>query len=96
MKLKDGTNFRMNKTAKKKWLSALRSGEYKQSVGSLGRNSKRCVLGVAVAEGLTKSVFGCYTDSVFLPREAQKAVGMLNDVKHWPLKKIADWIEENL
>lgn len=96
MKLSNGKIFRMNKARKKRWLAALRSKEYKQNFGSLGREYHRCVLGVAVNEGMAKAKFGSYVDKRFLPTEAQKAVGQLNDIKHWSLRKIADWIEENL
>ena len=54
----------MNKDIKKKWVDALRSGEYKQGKGQL-RNSKGefCCLGVlcdlAVKEGIVKELAEC-------------------------------------
>jgi hypothetical protein len=48
--------IRLKKSAKKKWVAALRSGEYKQGIGYLKRNDRYCCLGVArEVLGLRKS-----------------------------------------
>lgn len=96
MILKDGTKYRMNRKEKKQWISALRSGKYRQKFGSIGTKCNRCALGVAVAEGLTKPVFGIRLPVDFLPYEVQKVIGIMNDRDHKRFSTIAKWIEENL
>ena len=48
----------MNKHIKKKWIEALRSGEYEQGTRHLSKDNKYCCLGVlcelAVKEGVVK------------------------------------------
>lgn len=43
-----------NKENIRKWVTALRSGEYEQGTGSLNENGKKCCLGVACEVMLTE------------------------------------------
>lgn len=87
--------FKLSKKIKITWLSKLRDGSYKKCVGSIGTGNQRCALGILVAEGFTKPIFGCYLPSAFMPRSVQKQIGMMSD-QGKSFKKIAKWIEENL
>jgi hypothetical protein len=89
------SKFKLPKEIKRVWLTKLRDGSYKKCIGSIGRGNKRCALGILVAEGFTKPIFGCYLPSEFMPRDVQKQIGTLSDDGK-SFKKIADWVEENL
>ena len=74
----------MNKEIKKKWLTGLRSGKYRQGSGSLNNKNRFCCLGVlcdlAEQEGIVVSTtktelygrraYGTYTD--YLPDVVMK------------------------
>ena len=69
----------MNEEIKALWLTALRSGDYKQGKGALNKNGKFCCLGVlcdlAVKAGVTGEVHGArFTEEVRygLPTEVQR------------------------
>lgn len=96
MKLSNGKEYKMNPDFKKIWIKALLSGKYIQCKGHTGYGSRRCALGVAAAEKLTKVVFGAYVPRKFLHPEAAKIVGLMNDKGRNNFEKIAAWIEENL
>lgn len=95
MILSNGEEYKMNPDHKKIWVEALLSGKYTKIKGTTGYGNRRCALGVAAAEKLTKVVFGAYVPHKFLHPEASKAVGLMND-KGSSFKKIAEWIKENL
>ncbi len=93
----------LSKKDKKKWLKALRSGEYRQGQRKLIHITSRgninyCCLGVACAIGIAKhspsiSDGELCTDE-FIP-EHQLKLATMND-SGLSFKKIADYIEENL
>lgn len=64
----------MNKRVKKKWLEALRGGEYKQGRGELEKDGKYCCLGVLTdlyckAKRVKKKVKERLLDDVIPPKE---------------------------
>lgn len=74
--------------ARKAWVEALRSGEYKQGKGFLTIDGKYCCLGVAcelaVADGVPVTVQKGFTTvydgtSVLLPESVQKWLGLSVD-----------------
>ena len=86
---------------KKKWVNALRSGEYKQGDCSLFRNGKYCCLGVAsVILGWDKKGDGYK----FLPDLIQyggasgfgSRLVQMNDSHEKTFNQIADFIDKNL
>jgi hypothetical protein len=90
----------MNPELKKKWVKALRSGEYKQGRGYLANKGKYCCLGVLAVAclGVSKEdAFGVaylWHDSE-LPMDVQRALAKLND-ERVPFEVIAGFIQENL
>jgi hypothetical protein len=76
----------MNPEIKKKWIEALRSGEYKQGKGYLNQGDNYCCLGVlcdiAVKSGLDVNVDTAYGVTHFdgrngaLPRKVQDWAGL--------------------
>jgi hypothetical protein len=102
----------MNKTIKKKWVAALRSGKYKQGTGRLYQEKKNafCCLGVLCrVEGMSlKSIRRRYLlpDEVIQTTEVDKisqdVLSRMNDglgEQHTgkkTFKTIANWIQRHL
>ena len=101
----------MDAGLKEKWLVALRSGEYKQAVGTLKLASRNgyCCLGVLaevaglkpnenVIEGvLTVGVaYNRIRDVAALPSVSTDRLIRMNDIEQVPFSEIADWVEANL
>ncbi|WP_086846945.1 hypothetical protein [Amycolatopsis kentuckyensis] len=76
----------MNPGIKRRWVEALRSGDYRQGTGQLSRDDKFCCLGVlcdvAVKSGVTVSTktddrsTGYDNSFVFLPPRVQEWAGL--------------------
>lgn len=97
---------------RKKWVTALRSGKYKQGSRMLYKDTDNsfCCLGVAACElGIKlKDVCGGYLIGHLNPKIANVAVRLglnlrehdrlinMNDIDQKDFNQIADWIEENL
>lgn len=93
---------------KKKWVAALRSGEYKQGKGTLYRenNDTHCCLGVACRiAGMENDTIAAldyipirYNIPDFLigEEEIPLTLSSMNDEKVLPFTEIADWIEKHL
>lgn len=102
-------DFKIDKKFFKKWVKALRSGEFKQGIKRLKSRATGgfCCLGVAcVVKGrTTKKAFKTYTRSGssleseewagnwLLPKQEQEVLASLNDGKRFSFKKIANHIE---
>lgn len=87
----------MTKLQKKKWISALRSGKYKQSKGQLKSGDGYCCLGVAN----TVCRLGNHSDdaalsSDFLPSHIQSKLIAFNDAHNMPFDLIAGFIQHNI
>ncbi len=95
---------------RRKWIAALRSGEFKQCHGMLFKDGGFCCLGVGC-----KVVLGEVPDETHPPREFWNAVGLkgesasfdtsikdcenlvdLNDIARLPFPEIADILEANM
>lgn len=96
--------FKLDPIVKAKWVTALRSGRYRQGQGFLNCGGKYCCLGVAVEEGLTKPhqvdktmASAWFVDHKFLPDGHQRILATFND-GHRPksFKWIAAVIEKYL
>lgn len=96
----------MKKAVKEAWLSALRSGEYKQHCGSLCNTfgsdrlmtaNKFCCIGVI---GSLKKLNVCathdVTDAVGLNIFQTDRLIAMNDIDKKSFPEIADWIEANI
>lgn len=101
----------MNKWTKRKWIKALKSGEYGKGKGNLGRGDEYCCLGVFVCEMAPE--FGVWKDGRlvvngsggYLPDDlatmyglgyyTQRSLGRLNDDSA-SFTPVIDWIEANL
>ena len=95
----------MNQKIKKKWVDALRSGNYLQGMGWLAYEGQYSCLGVLCDVMCT---FACYYEGFIdaLPHFVMKRAGLNKDVEHmlyyandvagYSFSEIADWIEENL
>lgn len=83
--------LRMNKDIKKKWVEALRSGDYKQTRLRLQDKGGYCCLGVLHLVTETPLDY----ESVYaMLSEGQAAKCMnLNDNERWNFKQIAEYIE---
>lgn len=93
----------MNKKDKKKWVKALRSGEYRQGQGQLinitsAGNVNYCCLGVACSIGITKPLKSGeeVVKKSFLSLVDQRQLVVMNDEQRMSFKQIADYIEKNL
>lgn len=96
----------MNKTIKKKWLKALRSGEYKQGRVNLYWNGRYCCLGVlrkieyprSKSSSADAGVYltGKHLESFGLTHEQQLFLSQMNDRDLKSFKQIANWIDKNL
>ncbi len=112
MKNKKVVYPKLPKVLKRKWIAALRSGDYKQTIGTLveqdGNNGyKYCCLGVACKVAWSKPLLSDILGQGTIPArveitpilkkgEAMDRLIDLNDTKKWSFKKIATWIEKNL
>jgi hypothetical protein len=93
----------MKAALKRKWIAALRSGDYKQTCGELYNKSAQahCCLGVLYhcATGKNDLVRGTLAPitlkRVGLLSEHQDFLADKND-GGWGFKRIANWIEKNL
>lgn len=103
-------DVRLPKAFKKKWIAALRSGKYSQSVGYLEDSDGYCCLGVACRIQHPKmKLYGDFINDfnfkrlrdVNVPKilkgniDLPKILSEMNDNGH-SFEEIADWIEENL
>ena len=94
----------MDPAIKKKWVAALRSGEYEQGQGYLQKDGKFCCLGVLChvcgAEEslgrLTDWPDANTTDSSRLTWPEVNELAAMNDDDNLSFPEIADWIEEHL
>ena len=92
------------KNLKEKWVSALRSGLYKQTTGVLSHNKCHCCLGVLIEQlGLsTQDKLNIYENvgitclEKYLEKEEIKELVNRNDILKDDFSQIADYIEENL
>lgn len=86
----------------RRWIKALRSGEYTQGWGALlTDNGTFCCLGVAVACGATEE----YLNFITLAADARSRLGLsfadqrwlieMNDTEYTSFVQIADWLEQN-
>lgn len=77
----------MDAQLKKKWIEALRSGEYQQGVGALQRENSFCCLGVLcdishagkwerLSDGSIGYVFGADDDSDVVPSQLRVNIGL--------------------
>lgn len=99
---------KLNKNVKKKWVEALRSGDFVQGTKALKNDGKFCCLGVACEIGLaTRAESGDeFTNNKFLPKEIQEKLAGFNDgydfsgknkkIKKRSFKWIAAYIERYL
>ena len=101
--------MKIDKKFFKSWVKALRSGKYKQGFGKLKSEAsgRYCCLGVAchlkakqTKKAVRKFTFhrvaldgDGFAGSWLLPREQQKYLTNLNDVKKLTFNQIADYIE---
>ncbi len=97
--------MKLDPKVKAKWVKALKSGKYqKTSAGHLKYKGRFCCLGVACEIGLATPVkvvgIPYYVNSDFLPHLIQIDLATMNDGSNYQkglsLRKIADWIQENL
>lgn len=101
----------MNKTIKRMWLKALRSGKYKQIQQQLGNNQGHCCLGVLcevmklpksespngfIYSGLQKTLPSEATCKAKIPQKRLEQLILRNDEMNWNFTKIATWIEKYL
>jgi hypothetical protein len=102
----------MEQELKKKWVDALRSGEYKQYRGSMWKGTLEkaealCCLGVLVTVSTGRHTCAPSFTKWGLSEEQVDQLVFLNDGKHanpgnpamgkmHSFNEIADWIEENL
>jgi len=85
---------------KKKWIAALRSGEYKQCTGFLHLGGGHCCLGVAeiihgVKSESTRVLRGNFPQAIEGISEMSTKLTSMNDNGN-TFSQIADYIEENL
>lgn len=99
----------INRTLKKRWISALRSGKFRQGRGVLHRSDNRgdryccmgilCVLGNVEVTSRSDDVvqYGYHQDfppsSIGLGRDDADILAEANDDARWTFAEIADWIE---
>jgi len=102
----------MNTEIKDKWITALRSGQYKQGKHRLRDNDKFCCLGV-LCDVVDKTKWedtefgiGYMGETHVMPENLAKSVNLshidcsflagLNDYKEYTFDQIADYIQQNL
>lgn len=98
----------MNKNVAMKWIKALRSGKYKQTISHLKDDDGYCCLGVlcsisgkknwSSSSYLTKNVqewAGMKTHDPSFGKDISKKLSFLNDVNFCSFEEIADVIEKN-
>lgn len=89
----------MNKSLKKKWVAALRSGKYQQTDCVLKYSNGYCCLGVLREIMHPKSRRGVtylckdHMEEAGLTMRNQKTMSNLNDVMGYSFKRIATYIE---
>lgn len=88
--------FRLNKSDKKKWVEALRSGKYKQGQGYLYNEGLHCCLGVACEIGLIKYSGAICLSTEAIPGDIQGKLITFNDKKNRSFNWIAGYIERYL
>lgn len=95
----------MKKAIKKKWVKALRSGEFKRCAGVLGFNGHFCCLGVLRHIEFPRSRSSFNDENAFLSDRHLKLFGLTDDEQQSlasmndrgaSFNKIANWIEKNL
>lgn len=69
----------MNPEIKQKWLSALRSGKYKQGKGRLRAQDTFCCLGVLCDIAAKENLGAWFEFSYFRPNEGHAVTGVLPD-----------------
>ena len=95
------------KSLKRRWVEALRSGRYKQAFGTIRAGTKFCALGVLAdvidheawegsmwLGGFTGSVVNAVSDTFMC--DSLQRVYELNDDKRRSFHAIADWVERNV
>lgn len=103
---------KLPKEFKKKWLEALRSGDYKQGTSILKNNDRYCCLGVACSVAGYERTLDSYKTGYIDDKRRFKNVPEIlkggfenpitselmdmNDSYDKNFNEIADWIEENL
>jgi hypothetical protein len=99
----------MDQEIKRKWIEALRSGEYKQIGGTLWKGGHHCCLGVLVSIQGCKYISGNYPEEKFCAGLSDLAIHVLaaaNDGVRCPetrqtmrkhsFKEIADYLEREI
>lgn len=95
----------MDKVLKKKWLSELRSGKYKQGFATLLQyNGNMCCLGVyakcVLGKNIKPAVRGALTAKeraeLGLSQKHMEKLIEFNDAKRWSFKRIAAYIDRYL
>jgi hypothetical protein len=91
----------MNHKLKRRWVAALRSGEYKQCQGVISRHredgDQYCAYGVLVKiVGMENQSTKCTSVYANIDDAQLSAVVSLNDFQGCSFNEIADWIEEHL
>lgn len=86
----------MNHKLKRKWVAALRGGQWVQIRGHLGygrKDNHRCALGVLQE---VEPGYDCSIDLTIDGNALPTKIIMLNDAFGKSFNEIADWIEENV
>lgn len=98
------------KKLKEKWITALRSGEFKRYKNYLAKENSdtyRCCLGVLCDVAVKEKIIKSYSPhEAFTPLKLGKFIGFakeaedyfaeMNDLKDFSFKKIADYIEKGV
>jgi hypothetical protein len=88
-----------NIKAIKKWIKALRSGDYKQARGGFKGKKKNAFCCLGVAGELFPDHITCEEDCIDYfnwGAETNDNLIKLNDQSHKSFNYIADWVEKNL
>ena len=87
----------MTENQKIRWITALRSGDYKQCIAYLRRDGGHCCLGVAEDALFLKreKAYVGFIGESFLPEEIQWGLSSMNDAGV-PFEVIAGFIQENI
>ena len=87
----------MDAKLKEDWVKALRSGAYRQGLGSLNQGSSYCCLGVlVVVAGLDMEEAKMSYATIPLQDGAINKLQSMNDIDGRTFPEIADYIEANI
>jgi hypothetical protein len=82
----------VKKEVKDKWLTALRSGEYKQGPGALRRGDEFCCLGVLCDLAVKEGVVTVQDSTPSYTGPTQYAYGVNDDAAYLP-REVRDWAD---